>query len=197
MRFMRPRFTIRWLMILVAIVAVSLAGTVLTVRLKRRAERFSQRATVFAEWEDYSRTMLAVDVQRLTSIAHSRELNAEILRNSDRFSPEFRELVKKMMSLLKNDEMSLDDLARDIQYHRACRAHEAQMRQKYERAARRPWERVAPDPPAPAYPARKRASPVSPASPDPPAQERGPSRDEPVFTSVAAAAGVLAVRSPD
>jgi hypothetical protein len=181
MRLIRPRFTIRWLMILVAIVAVSLTGIITAVRLKRRADYFRQRAAYFAASERFSRQMLGVEVWHLTVFARMRESNAREVRLSKHLSPELSKVRDERTSHLQNEH---DELARSVEYYRDVAAHEARMKQKYDRAASRPWESVAPDPPPPTYPTRESTPPGDPDNPKPPGKR---SIDNPILTDISAA----------
>jgi len=159
MRLPRPRFTIRLLLIVVAIVAVLLAGGIGATRLVRRSRHFRQLAVSHANEE----RLLPRLVAKKVAILGMAETFAE------------RHSRKEYEGYLKAD-------IRFMEYLRLLIAYHARMKQKYERAASHPWEFVPPDPPAPTFP----PAPPEPADePDTaPAQPRKRIEHWPILTAI-------------
>jgi hypothetical protein len=116
----RFRFTIRWMMVVVAIVAIGLFGSIEYLRLSRVARMHRFRARVhFA-----------------SSLNHSR------------VSRSFLEQAEPPPVGSGNSE-AIPGLRRVAALEGALAGHYSRLTAKYERAARYPWLPVAPDPPEP------------------------------------------------
>jgi Tfp pilus assembly protein PilX len=129
----RVRFTVRRMMIAVAVVAV-LIGVGLQIR---RAIRFSRLSANYLE-------LAAMDAE-YESILRKRERNhrelAEIERESaDKFQQS--SIVELWRRLAQEDTDRADKFKLLAEYH-------ASMKAKYQAAARRPWLHIEPDPPRP------------------------------------------------
>jgi hypothetical protein len=168
MRRTRTRFKIRLLMILVAVVALLLAGGIGAVGLVRRARHFSQMAAYHASQERFVLGKLPVMESALASSKQWAEVFArslERMRYRSRSSRHFPDgpsgLEDTTRRLFEEFERSIQSVARSIQFTRGLASFHARMKQKYERAASRPWRSVPPDPPPPTMP---------PEPPEPPAQ---------------------------
>jgi hypothetical protein len=127
MRLPRVRFTVRRLMVAVAVVAI-LIGIILQVV---RAIRFSRSAARFAEFEAVWREN-AVDDRRMAE--HSRRLLADGLDRSN-----YAQVLLQSADSDTQRAEKADTLA----------AYLGRMKAKYLAAARRPWLAVEPDPPWP------------------------------------------------
>lgn len=124
----RPRFNLRWLMLAVAVVGLACGGEV----MRRRADKFTERAAYFAREEQMSRwgvealeeqiadSLMDLESHRKNKSKPKVDLNSWVL---------FWEARLKARCVIANQKASL--------------------RRKYERAARYPWLPVAPDPPEP------------------------------------------------
>lgn len=130
MRWPRIRMRLWMLIVLVAVVAIGIGA----YALRWRKWRFQIEAELHRLHEQRFRTSLEYarsDIER----------DEEIL--SDRPTINWGEEVKaEVRKHLKSTRAWSQSLPRAIEYH-------AHLRQKYERAARRPWMSIALDPPEP------------------------------------------------
>jgi hypothetical protein len=126
------RFTVRRMMIAVALASVVLGVTREVSRLGTLAREYRRKALVSAREERQWRRGL---VARVASEAEARRLSAAL-------RPRDRDLADLW-------ELEALDWSEHVGEVRAILAHHSRMRHKYERAASRPWEPVAPDPPEP------------------------------------------------
>jgi hypothetical protein len=110
----RVRFTVRRLMLVVAIIAVALGGGVWVVEMMRLSHAYRLRAALHVQKH-----------RHLLSVPHGRFEGA---------------LATISMSL--GLEKAYERRLRSIAYH-------VSMKQKYDRAAARPWLVLSPDPPEP------------------------------------------------
>jgi hypothetical protein len=183
MRLPRPRFTIRLVMIVVAIVAISLSGGIGAVKLVKRAKHFRQLASNHANLE---KGFLALMRSQEKIVALSRErrdkaaANLRLLKKFPNVPSQPREgdnlglqqLMSQIEDLLKKE--AAEDVVlsiEQIEVFRAFTAYHALLRQEYQRAASHPWETIPPDPPHPplaptltAPPVRKAPIPQSPGN---------------------------------
>ena len=171
MRLAQPRFTIRRLMMLVAIVGVSLAGLMMGSRFTRRAQRFRQQVQLFQALERNTRRILDLQVQTIESHKYVRDMNIDIVQKMSQLEP-WRGAAQY--------DQNIAQIEREARLARELVSHYSRLKQKYERAAFRPWERVAPDPPTPS--ASNSAGPVTPPSAVAP-QAHEERRVQPNFTS--------------
>jgi hypothetical protein len=133
MRLPRVRFTVRRMMIAVAVVAV-LIGVGLHVE---RAIRFSRLSTNYVEF--------AAMYAEYESILRKRERNHRELAERERESADkFQRSssVELWRRLAQEDTDRADKFKSLAEYH-------SRMKAKYQAAARRPWLDVEPDPPRP------------------------------------------------
>lgn len=143
MRLPRVRFTVRRLMIAVAIAGVIMGVTRLTAnarRLRARAAGYAIRAATEREtnWgmaSDEAQLARAVDRVKV----HKTRMEAGSLDQD----PSDQRAVLELM------EESVARRRRRIARHHGRLAYFLAMRAKYERAARYPWLSVEPDPPEP------------------------------------------------
>jgi hypothetical protein len=122
MRLPRVRFTVRWMMLAVAVAAVVIGGTVIA----RRQRVYRVRAAFHAQQEQ-----VAAKRWRHWSQAEVRLSRPPGDRNPPRSDQE-PQIVVEM-----------------VDYSRNRAAYHARLRVKYERLARYPWLTIAPDPPSP------------------------------------------------
>jgi hypothetical protein len=146
MRRPRVRFTVRRLMVAVAVVAIGFWG----LALVRVSQDYRQRASI-AEGAER-----AADVLENTSHQSAWAIDLE----ADRIERDRANGLLVDVVLLETPERSLDSVvarmrtkatlsARDAARYGRIRRYGAYLKQKYRRAARYPWLPVAPDPPAP------------------------------------------------
>jgi hypothetical protein len=155
MRLARPQFTIRLLMVFVAIVGATLAVMMTGSRLTRRAERFRQRARLLLAQERNMRRFLDLQLQTIESHKSVRNMYADIVHKMDKSGP-WRGAAQYDRAILQ--------IELEAQFSRELVTYYWRLKQKYERAAFRPWESVAPDPQMPS-PNNRPAIPVRPPSP--------------------------------
>ena len=152
MKFPRLRFTVRRMMVAVAVVAIGLAG-LQAWRLRTRGFRYQQRARFHARWEAHWRR----GVERLSRGAENRPDVLTLPSRTGlryRFQPGSKDLIAEYNGPpVKLAPPILTD-SRRLAYNRyraaGCAklmAFHAKMRQNYEHAARYPWLPVEPDPP--------------------------------------------------
>jgi di/tripeptidase len=130
MRLPRVRFTVRRMMIAVAVVAVLIACSFQAVRLHRNYQHYSWRVEFHTTMEQGDLT-LASSLNNLADV-----LSSGASRLAGRgFGEEMGQRAKKHF--------------REAERRRVSAKYHAQMKAKYEAAARRPWLDVEPDPPPP------------------------------------------------
>jgi hypothetical protein len=188
MRLPRPRFTIRLIMIIVAIAAVCLSGGIGAVKLVRRAKHFRQRATFHANLEQIAKSGLALSEVRLADSKMLAERNAYLeksIRNipgSSEGSPSMNNLSRQISEQFESSiKLETDWIARQ----RALYGYHARQKLKYEYAAAHPWESVPPDPPEPSIDLQSPTPPERPTEPK--SRPSGPQRryeTEPTLTAV-------------
>jgi hypothetical protein len=202
MRQTRPRFTIRRLMIVVAIAALLLSAGIGGHGLVRRSRHFHQRAADYAKSENAFLALAQLSergVVLMQDQAKRLSLYQSLLRHvsvSDRrLHPEvevedgiarLRNEIQKMVEQSQDrNQRNVESFLRNAPFFRSLASYHAQMKRKYQRAASRPWETVPPDPPPPAMPPEPAEPPPSPARPDPtptPKQREHAVEPRPFFT---------------
>jgi hypothetical protein len=140
------RMTLRRLMVVVVITGLTMGAAVGVWRLKRRHDDFQFRARYHGDMEFVCRFLdpITRDLFKVhDNIAKSLSLQIEGLRQTggERSVSE----LKRLGPLIEANRQELARLPRGHAYHAA-------MRQKYEYAARYPWQAVDPDPPLPPRP---------------------------------------------
>jgi hypothetical protein len=122
MKLPRPRFTVRWLMIVVGLAGLGLGAEAYRRHLVSASARYHATAGMYR---------LAATMQD-TSV---------VLANSE------RKLAEAIPDITPNPEVMMDEKS----IARCCRlaAHSREMAAKYDHAARYPWLPVEPDPPVP------------------------------------------------
>jgi hypothetical protein len=125
MRLPRVRFTIRRIMIVVASVALLMGG----LRLLWLRSAYRKAALAHAAYENLARTL-----QRMVENEGKDERELEIAFG---------------MKVEPEPEPVKATRAADARVNRKTAEYHAALRQKYERAAARPWAPIAPDPPPP------------------------------------------------
>jgi hypothetical protein len=136
-RLPRLRFTIRWMMVVVAIVALALGSTLWGLKMRRLARSYALRASMSKQLESKHRGLEA----RVTgAVQEIEELQQEIGEPGPvREEPSFAAIGLDQMRLISEYAA----------HSRRLADHHATLRRKYERAARYPWLPVDPDPPEP------------------------------------------------
>ncbi len=195
MRLPRPRFTIRLIMIVVAIAALLLSGGIGAVNLVRRAKHFRQLASDHTNQEQMwrlmlpnSEQMLELSKKRLETAERTARL-AETLRNVD---PGFSE---RLTNSFKRQQKQIEyDIGNRTEWIELCREmieHYSRLRQEYARAAAHPWESVPNDPPRPHFRPQSPGLQDRPAEPEPiPAKPEHRSQSTPIFTAIPAFSGM-------
>jgi hypothetical protein len=140
MRLPRPRFTMRRLMVVIAIASGLLGVTAEAVKLLGKKAAYRSRAA-----------MHAVEARALTANFHRiylarKSYEKRVDERREEADPRGyldlgRRIPANRMMLLKFDELRYSNLFR-YEWHE-------RMREKYETAARYPWRPVPPDPPQP------------------------------------------------
>jgi type II secretory pathway pseudopilin PulG len=125
MRLPRVRFTIRRIMIVVAIVALLMGG----MRLLWLRSVYRKAALAHATFENLARTL-----QRMVENEGKDERELEIAFG---------------MKVESESEVVKAKRAADARVNQKTAEYHAAQRQKYERAASRPWVPIAPDSPPP------------------------------------------------
>ena len=168
----RPRFRMRALLIAVAVAGVSIGG----VRLWQRQRLCRTLADQFAAAEP---TVKLAEQELQHALETCEDSLAEARRRERDYGPEAtatdlpRDVVLELMACRVG---TLGDLVRHREYEvRESRAivtwmareaaYLAQMRRKYQRAARSPWLPLAPDPPDPRWQMPKPSPPPIPRPP--------------------------------
>jgi hypothetical protein len=143
MRLPRIRFTVRRIMLIVAITAVALGAN----DLRLRYQRYRALSSVH-EWTGRSCSTMA---ERHAATAAGNEREAERLRAAIRSDRESKhpQVVQGILQIAANTAAQAEvERAAERKFRARAQFHEA-LRVKYERAARRPWILVEPDPPEP------------------------------------------------
>ena len=133
MRWPRPRFTMRWMMIVVAIIAVAMGVEV----MRRRHDAFRRRANFYAVEEKASLQSIK-DLRRAEEMAVERLHGPFMDHNETTIPMDLRYQIKQRR--------------RDLVAMRARAGWHARMGRKYAHAAAHPWLTVAADTPAPPIP---------------------------------------------
>lgn len=126
------RFTVRRMMVVVALVAVAIGATLEVKRLGRLSREYRRRAVTSAREERMWRREAKGEV--------ASELEARCL--SDALRAKDQDLADLWAEQASASACEIREVGEILNHH-------ARLRRKYERAASRPWEPVAPDPPEP------------------------------------------------
>jgi hypothetical protein len=129
-----PRVRLQTVMIAVAVAALVLALGIEATRLRRVSAQYRQKAEGLALDEENLRANAA----RQTGLLQSVEAQYRLAKASGPGADQ-KALMRQALGQLSEDAKGL---------HRQL-DHVAALRRKYERAASRPWEAVAPDVPEP------------------------------------------------
>jgi tetratricopeptide (TPR) repeat protein len=152
------RFTVRRMMVAVAIFAVALGVGIELIRLKRFRDHFAEQARDHGLWEIFysnmeqsSRETAAVfenSIEMTTGLLEGQKrhpratLSAAIEERIDNGTKELRSHAEEFKRYEVREREQQSRFAQSAAYHAA-------LKQKYLRAARRPWRFVEPDPPPP------------------------------------------------
>jgi hypothetical protein len=187
MRLARPRYTIWRLMILVAVVGLLLGGGIGAVRLKRRADYFRGKAADHARLERFFLQLLASEERFLASFRRSSEWAIARLRDLEldsRYFPPAGLVPEMFRSSVRRNQRLIDTTTQFIENLRRYASDQARMKQKYERAASRPWEPLPPEPKKPPEPPAfldDTLLPPEPATEQPPESRRPEQRPKQPF----------------
>jgi hypothetical protein len=142
MRLPRIRFTVRRIMIVVAIAAVALGAN----DLRRRWYRFRALRSIH-EWNGRACSTMA---ERHASTAANNEREAERLRAALKSGHYGVRSETELVAQIASNTEAQAAIERAAERKNRARAlfHDA-LRLKYERASRYPWISVGPDPPQP------------------------------------------------
>jgi hypothetical protein len=137
MRLPRLRFTIRWMMVVVAIVALALGSTLWGLKMRRLARSYALRASTAKQAETNYRGLET----KVTRAVREIELGQKMIEPRPvREEPRFASIA------LDHQMRRALGLAA---YLKRLGDHHATLRRKYERAARYPWLTIEPGPPWP------------------------------------------------
>jgi hypothetical protein len=157
----RPRFRMLTMMILVAYVALLFGAGVSTAPIGDAARRYSQKyqtsLDLMAQFRELAKKAEAESGQLLSTAAELRSgripdglhpSQKEFLKSLDRTAtPEYRE--ERYGLIADGDEQRRRGLEHAVEVLRRLIAHYEELAAKYDRARRRPWLPVEPDPPRP------------------------------------------------
>jgi hypothetical protein len=146
MRFHRLRFTVRRMMVVVAIVAIALGGGLWGSKMIRLSRGYALDAQMNAGFENLWLQMAA------QSVAQAEEMDKSPF--DEPFNKEapllVRVIVKAKLGDFEASQRTLAAKFRGFAAREARKAaHHASLRRKYERASRYPWLSVEPNPPDP------------------------------------------------
>ena len=128
------RFTLRSLMIAIAVVAIAIAGTLWGLKMRGLSKGYARVVQVHKQSETFYRQMEASSRDIAESCDEIRRLRR------DPATPFFDELHEREKNLSTRLWKSVATYASQANRYAA-------MKRKYERAARYPWLTVDPDPP--------------------------------------------------
>jgi hypothetical protein len=135
-RLTQLRFTLRWSMVAVALLALGMGAIVWGLKMRRQASYYASQAEVHKRAESVFRTLHADALQNVQA------LEALHRARGDKYSAlprERRESQPDRLTELRVFEAQLDRKA----------THHDALNRKYKRAASYPWLTVEPDPPEP------------------------------------------------
>ncbi len=155
MRNPRMRFSVRWLMIAVAVVAVALGVGLEAIRLKRYHDQCMAKANEHGQAELSYLDMQKVSRETVTwhesYSANSSKLRGHMFRGKKNAPlDKSQDRIQKIMEA--SDESFEATAARgrdEVKRYALYAAHHADLKRKYLRASDFPWPAVEPDPPPP------------------------------------------------
>ncbi len=175
MRWPRLRFTVRRMMIVVAVLALILGGSLESIRLRRYRDECLKRAGTHARWEQsyLARERLSLAMEQsaretadLVEPFLVRKLEERSARLKNRLSERMLEgMDRRTRTHILESERRQAELAEQPKKQAAEKhaeavrfaefaAYHTALKRKYLRAAARPWRSVEPDPPPPEPEAR-------------------------------------------
>ena len=137
MRWPRMRFTVRWLMVGVAIVAIACGAVMLRRRSISYRATANRYALIEARWRKGGKSW---DKTAAEQRKHLREVEAYADGGGGRFRESWKPLID---SATQGFTLASGKAADCYQWA----AYWGSLRAKYDQAARRPWLPVEPDPP--------------------------------------------------
>jgi hypothetical protein len=144
MRMPRIRFTVRGIMVVVALVAVGIGGVIWGMRLEPLAQRYRDLAKSHAE-DERSSSEMAEQMEKLARNSDRELHKLETLANTSENAEirlSYRGAIRSARDSLWREKHFADVAKRRAIYHGILRG-------KYARAARYPWLPVAADLPVP------------------------------------------------
>jgi hypothetical protein len=139
----RMRFTVRRIMLVVAIVALLLTGG----EMRARSRNFNRQAVAHAAEEEQCRRVLRARAGDADDDLQEEKDSLKRARSTvdGAFHTLWVDLAARARERVEQDRQQLAALREQRDHHR-------RLKEKYEWAAAHPWERVGPDPPEPQYP---------------------------------------------
>ena len=144
MKLPRPRFTLRWLMVAVAIIGITIG---FEIGRKRRA-KYLESAQHCADME----RLVQGTAELYERFARGKRVQADLFRQTEANLVILAKLgVKPDSEIIRGDPLASEDEANQSDLaaskEREKMAYWARMKAKYERAARFPWLPIKPNPP--------------------------------------------------
>ena len=159
----RMRFTVRGLMIAIAVMAIALGVGIEVMRLKRFRDQFLAKAkeheawaAMYSNWEEHEHRMAAIEQEFAARWSKHLDRQKRLVDKSR--SPEIEDRVDESTKRLRTfaearERDALEARSRLVKFANYA-AYHAALKQKYLRASERPWRSVEPDPPPPEPTAR-------------------------------------------
>ncbi len=144
MRLPRFRFTLRWLMVAVAITAMTIWCQIAYRRYiiyPERTARYGERAAHYARLEKSELLYLEEYTQMLA------ESDEDIAKSNKKMAQSSLYRTPFWKNLAQQRQQHHASIVRQIAYHRKRCAPYTSLRRKYEHAAHHPWLPLAPNPP--------------------------------------------------
>lgn len=148
----RPRFTIRRLMILVALVGLACGVVSSSHRLARRKALYRREMMDAVVQTRLTRSLVELAEDDLTTLARLRRRFQDELHEATLAGEGGRATARVRARWLEGLSADEAAAARRLAGFRACLGYWQARRERYRLAARAPWFGVAPDPPAPPQP---------------------------------------------
>jgi len=147
MRFPRPRFTLRWLMVAVAVAAVTVWGW----RMRRLSLFYRERAEAYlADQQFWDKAMRRSDSEIARLNSEISRWNSEIAEYRSRASQDrddgYLQLASHFEFLVESNSRMLAHEIEDRQVRAGHRDADVLRVREYAHAARFPWLHVTPDP---------------------------------------------------
>jgi hypothetical protein len=146
MRILRPRFTLRWLMVLVALVGVAAWGW----RMVKLRQVYLQIALTHANQASRTEAKRKFQADSLIALAYVLEgKKAGIHRDAVVSGKNSFSVIPTSSWTVAEAERQVSNMRKRLALTSRRLEHDIRLKAKYERAARYPWLPVEPDPPMP------------------------------------------------